>query len=72
MGAGPQKAKGDAWLLKTLEENGGSMGVAELQKRSYDANIGWRTLNKAKKAIGVLSRKTPEGWEWYVGGTGTG
>jgi hypothetical protein len=33
------------------------------------APVGWRTMRKAKKALGLVSAKTPNGWLWVYPNT---
>lgn len=49
------------WLESILTE--GPAAVKHLQKLAY---VGWRTVSKVKKELGVKSIHTQNGWIWYL------
>lgn len=55
-----------AWLRDALAE--GPMDATELRKAAEASGVAWRTLGRAKKDAGVISRKKGfgNGWEWVL------
>ncbi len=42
-----------------------SRGPASVNQLKQDAIVGWHTIQKAKKELGIQSKKTNQGWIWY-------
>ena len=55
-----------AWLRDALAE--GPMDATELRKAAEASGVAWRTLGRAKKDAGAISRKKGfgNGWEWVL------
>ena len=52
----------DARAFLRAELADGPVATSEVKKRADDADIAWRTVERAKKQLGVLSRKTGKHW----------
>ena len=50
------------WILGALED--GSVLSGDLKKQASKDGLCWRTINTAKKQLGIKSKKTANGWEW--------
>jgi putative DNA primase/helicase len=63
--------KAIVWLRELLEQNG-PMAVFEIQKLAKSEGMPWRTLERAKKDIGIQSVKVGIGqssyWVWQLSG----
>ncbi len=59
-----------AWLREALSD--GPAPVPELKQRARRDGIAWRTLERAKEALGVTSHRPPgsESWSWTMPVTG--
>ena len=53
-----------AWLLTQLAD--GAQQAINLQIAAAAKNISDRTLNRAKKSLGIVSRKTKDSWLWEL------
>jgi hypothetical protein len=55
-----------AFLVELLADGGVRQSV--IREKAKEVDIKWRTLERAKSALGVLSRKLEfaGGWEWYL------
>jgi len=45
---------------------GGPRPVSELEKLAADRGMNWRTLERAKQAIGVVTEREKQGWSWRL------
>ena len=50
------------WLLAYL--SGGARTAAEIKRVSAAQGFGWRTVVRAKKALGIVSLQRGRGWSW--------
>ncbi len=57
---------GDArvWLLKRLDEAGGSMTVAKLKELAEEEGRAWRTVRRAKETLKLKLVRAKEGHSW--------
>lgn len=61
------KAEDAETFLKSLLGYGPA-AADEVKKEAQAHKIAWRTIERAKKALGVRSRKAAGGWEWSIPG----
>jgi len=57
------KAEAKEWLLTMLEN--GPVPAADILKAAKRDGIAKRTLERAKKELGVNSEQTTDGWQWF-------
>jgi len=57
------KDEAKAWLFGQLEQ--GPVTANAIQKASKADGIGFRTLKRAKKELGVMSKKVDDAWTWF-------
>lgn len=48
------------------ELTGGARKASEIEDKAEREGISPRTLDRAKKALGVVSKKRRDGWDWYI------
>lgn len=53
------------WLTGLLR-GGTPMAVADIRAMSSDDGFAWRTMERAKKAAGVVARQRGGGWSWQL------
>ena len=67
-GEGPDRATADEWLLAALA--GGPRPAKELQEEAQAAGYCVRTLERAKRRVGVVARRVRKDgqafWQWSV------
>lgn len=54
------------WLSALLAD--GPVSVEEIEEEAHNAGHGWRTVEKAKKDLGVRSKRDSEAWSWELPG----
>jgi hypothetical protein len=64
---GPEPTTRDAaaeWLAELLKD--GPMPVADIREQAEAADLGWRTIRRARESLGIIPRKKAfgDGWEW--------
>lgn len=59
-------ARGEARSLLEDELRDGPRAVNELRDAADGAGLSWRTVERAKKQIGVRARKAATGWAWSL------
>ncbi len=50
------------WLAEQLAD--GPLYVSELERRAKAAKVAWRTVERAKKTLGLHAVKDIYGWQW--------
>lgn len=60
------RSDAEAFLLEELRD--GAVATKDLQKAAKGAGIGWRTVERAKKRLGIVAKKRSfgGGWEWSM------
>jgi hypothetical protein len=63
-GDGPAMSEAKDFLIEELA--GGRRDVEDIQKAARKAGISWSTIKRAKKALGIESKKrdVDDGWDW--------
>jgi hypothetical protein len=66
---GPEPVSRDEasdWLTELLRD--GPLAVSEIQKQVKQAGLNWRTIRRAREALGIVPRKLgfDGGWEWAL------
>jgi putative DNA primase/helicase len=59
-----QRTEAEIWLLEILA--GGPMRAGMLRNLAHLANIGWRTIERAKTRLGVQAIRQERHWEWCL------
>ncbi|MBK8131468.1 MAG: AAA family ATPase [Gammaproteobacteria bacterium] len=64
----PQRGEAEAWLRDALDA--GPVASEDLKRMARDDGMSWRTVERAKKSLGVVARKhgfdTAARWAWYL------
>ncbi|GAA4207492.1 AAA family ATPase [Actinocatenispora rupis] len=56
--AGPVRTKAADWLAGYLQEQGGQAPAADVQAAAEEAGLAWRTVHRARKAVGVTTERS--------------
>lgn len=56
-------AEAKDFLFDLLSQN--SLTQQQIKKEAKDFGCAWRTVERAKKSLGIKSRKNGDKWEWY-------
>jgi putative DNA primase/helicase len=59
-------ARSEARDFLVLELEAGPAPTTDLKRRADDAGIAWRTIERAKKQLGIRARKNGVGWLWQL------